>query len=283
MESAGEQQQNWTAVLGRIGRLAQGLIFISVGLLSALAAFLGHPRASDSRGALQTIVQQPFGKGILLALIVGLVCYVLWRVLAGLIDLEQKGSDAKGLFLRARSLFIAAIYSGITAAAIKTLLGTGGGSRGDESARDWTAKALASPFGSMVVVVIGVAVVAGGLYQCFRAYHGRFEKQLRLEGLSAAAQTWVTRTCAFGIAARGVVFTIVGSGSGASRVAIECRESTRLRRRAQLTPRPAVRPLAVRDCCRRSRRLRRLLLRPRALRKVRLVLNAVHATLAAET
>ncbi len=212
MESAGEQQQNWTAVLGRIGRLAQGLIFISVGLLSALAAFLGHPRASDSRGALQTIVQQPFGKGILLALIVGLVCYVLWRVLAGLIDLEQKGSDAKGLFLRARSLFIAAIYSGITAAAIKTLLGTGGGSRGDESARDWTAKALASPFGSVVVVVIGVAVVAGGLYQCFRAYHGRFEKQLRLEGLSAAAQTWVTRTCAFGIAARGVVFTIVGVG-----------------------------------------------------------------------
>lgn len=206
------QGEKWTTVLGRIGRLAQGLIFVSIGLLSTLAALRGNPHASDSRGALRTIVEQPFGKAILLALIVGLGCYVLWRALVGLIDLEHKGTDAKGLALRARSLFIAFVYGGITWAAVKILLGAGGGTRGNESARDWTAKGLSTPFGSWIVALVGVAVVAGGLYQCFRAYRGRFEKQLRLEELSDDTRTLVTRICAFGIGARGIVFAIVGVG-----------------------------------------------------------------------
>jgi hypothetical protein len=65
----------WIVRLGRIGYSAKGVVFICVGLLSATAAVRGSARATDSRGVMQAIVQQPFGHGLLLALIAGLVCY----------------------------------------------------------------------------------------------------------------------------------------------------------------------------------------------------------------
>jgi hypothetical protein len=202
----------WIIRLGRIGYLAKGVIFVCVGLLSANAAFRGNGgRATDSRGAMQTIVQQPFGKALLLALIAGLVCYIVWRALAAITDAERRGSDAKGLAMRARSLFVAAIYCGITAAAIRTLLGSRRSGGGDKSAQDWTATALATPFGSWTVMLIGAAVIAGGLYQCYRAYNEKFEEKLELGELTAQAREWIVRTCAFGIIARGIVFAIAGA------------------------------------------------------------------------
>ena len=197
--------------LARLGQLGKGIIYTAIGLLSALAAYHGRGGAQDSRGALRAIVQQPFGRGLLIVIIVGLACYVLWRVLAGLLDLERKGSDAKGLLLRARMLFIGLIYSGVTLAAIKTFMGTarrGGGS--DQMARDWTARALETPFGSWLVVLVGLGLLVGGLVQAYRAYCGKFRKKLSLGELSATAHTWVVRVSTFGLAARGVVFAIIG-------------------------------------------------------------------------
>jgi len=197
----------WIIMIGRIGYLAKGVIFTCVGLLSAAAG--GRGGASDSRGAMQTIAQQPFGHALLLALIIGLVCYIIWRVLAAVADAENRGRDAKGLALRARALFVAGIYCSITAAAVKTFMGAshsnGGGNR---SAQDWTATALAAPLGSFVVVAIGAAIVIGGGYQCYRAYKEKFVEKLDL--VSASAHEWILRICAFGLAARGVVFVMAG-------------------------------------------------------------------------
>lgn len=207
-----ENTSRWIIALGRIGYLAKGLIFICIGLLSATAAMRGRGgRATDSRGVLQAIVQQPFGNALLLALIGGLVCYILWRTLAALLDLERRGSDWKGLAMRARSLFVAVLYCGIAAAAVKTLTGSSrGGSGGDRAAQDWTATALATPFGKWTVMLIGLAVIAGGLYQLYRAYTEKFEDKLELGTLAADVRERVVRICAFGIGARGIVFAVAG-------------------------------------------------------------------------
>jgi Domain of Unknown Function (DUF1206) len=156
-------------------------------------------------------VHQPFGHALLLVLIVGLVCYILWCVLAALADAENRGNDAKGLALRARSLFVAGIYCGITAAAVKTFLGVARSSGGgDRNAQDWTGVALSTPFGSWLVLVIGAAVICGGGYQCLRSYTETFAEKLDLAALTGAMRAWLLRICAFGLAARGVVFVAAG-------------------------------------------------------------------------
>ena len=52
---------------------------------------------TDARGALQTILSEPFGKIALVLIGIGLIGYVLLRLVQALGDPEHRGSDAKGI------------------------------------------------------------------------------------------------------------------------------------------------------------------------------------------
>ncbi len=196
--------------VGRLGYAAKGLVYITIGLLAAQVAWLGHGRTGGSRAALRFIAHQPFGQVLLCVTIGGLACYAVWRLLETFTDVEGRGTDAKGLALRARSLIIAFIYGGITLGAIKILLGSSSGDGGGSAAQDWTARILKQPFGAALTVALGAAVVAGGAYKVWSAFQKKFAKKISLSELSANARKWLSRTCVFGLAARGLVFILVG-------------------------------------------------------------------------
>lgn len=200
----------WINYFARIGQVAKGVIFISIGLLSAHAAWLGQGEASGSRGAMRSVAAQPFGQAVLLVLVGGLICYVLWLLLEAVADANSKGRDARGLLLRARSLGVAVIYSGLTAAALKTVLGAASTGNENSAAQDWTRYALQAPLGGWVVLVIGLGVIASGLMMIYRAAQRKFEEKLKLSELSGMTRRWVSRICVFGLSARGIVFVMVG-------------------------------------------------------------------------
>ncbi|MEP6821205.1 MAG: DUF1206 domain-containing protein [Chthoniobacterales bacterium] len=201
---------SWITHVARLGQAAIGLVYITVGLLAAQVAWLGHGQTGGSRAALRFIAQQPFGQVLLGVIIGGLACYVVWRLLETFTDVEGRGTDAKGLALRARSLCIAVIYGSIIAGAVKILLGSSSRGGGDGAAHDWTARILERPFGAALAAVIGAAIVAGGAYKMWSAYKRKFEKKIRLSELSANARKWLCRICLFGLTARGLVFILVG-------------------------------------------------------------------------
>ena len=205
------KDNRWIVRVGRIGYVAKGLVFICIGLLSASAALGGNVGATDFRGVMQAILQQPFGATLLIALIAGLICYVLWLLLATFVNAGNVGNDAGGIAARVRALVLAAIHSGLIAIAVKAFGGNTGNGDDDRAAQSWTASALAQPFGSALVVVIGSAILIAGLLECLRAYREKFAEQLDLAGYSQTAQNWIVRFCAFGFAARGVVFIVLGA------------------------------------------------------------------------
>lgn len=193
----------------RAGQLAKGFIYLVMAVLAANLIWSGRGDPSGSRGAIHAVSEQPFGRILMLALVAGLACYIVARALDAFLDLEQRGHEVKGLLLRARSLIIALIYCGITAVAVKTLLGSAPQGQSHVT-QDWTARALQTPFGSWSVTLIGLGVVAGGIFKIFRAYTRKFEKKLELDGLHERTRRWLTRLCIFGLTARGVVFIIIG-------------------------------------------------------------------------
>ena len=202
--------KSWIIPVARIGFGTKGIIFVCMGLFSALAIFQGKGQATESRDVIQTIAQQPFARILLVVLIAGLACHVLWRFLEAFALPDEKELDAKSVLSRMRSLFAAFIYGGITAAAIKTLLGASAGKKSDESAQSWTASLMSTAFGPWLVCIVGGGIIAYGLYQWFRIYQGSFEKKLRLTKLRAASRRWILRICAWGISARGFVFCLIG-------------------------------------------------------------------------
>lgn len=199
----------WVERLARFGYAAKGTVYGIVGLLAAQAAFGTGGKTTDTQGALQTIVMQPFGKVLLGFVTIGLLGYVLWRFVQAIKDPENKGTDAKGLAQRLGYAITGSIYAGLAFSAMRLVLGTGGGSNSN-STEDWTARLLAQPFGQWLVGTVGAFIIGLGFCQFYLAYSTKFRKELNLTQLSDTEQKWVMGIGRFGLAARGVVFCVIG-------------------------------------------------------------------------
>jgi hypothetical protein len=199
----------WVQRLARLGYAAKGVVYALVGGLALAAAFGERGRAEGADGALATVVSAPFGRALLGVIAFGLVGHVVWRLVQAGLDPEGRGSDSKGLAQRAGLALSAAIYGVLALEAVRLARGTGGGGGGD-AASHWTARALDLPFGRVLVGLVGVGVAAYGVYQGVKAVRSDVCKRLDLSGLGAQGRTNVERAGRAGLAARGVVFVLVG-------------------------------------------------------------------------
>jgi hypothetical protein len=69
---------------------------------------------------------------------------------------------------------------------------------------------LALPFGWVLIMGVGIGVVGYGLHELYNSYQANFEAYLKRGQISDGVESVVTNGGRFGLAARGVVFTIVG-------------------------------------------------------------------------
>ena len=194
----------WVEQLARFGYAAKGLVYILVGLF-ALRAARGNGQPTDSRGALRSIVSQPAGQVLIWVVALALLGYVLWRFVEA--GLNPEGNKPVARVAHAISGFI---YAGLALEAARLAMGRSGGQSGDQKASHWTAEAMSHPLGKWAVVIVGVGIAAFGLQQIYNAYRVKLDEQLSLASVSPSARRWVVRTARAGLAARGVVFTMVG-------------------------------------------------------------------------
>jgi len=199
----------WVERLARFGYASKGVVYGIVGLLAAQAAFGTGGRTTDTRGALQTLLTQPFGKLLLALVAIGLIGYVLWRFVQAIKDPENKGTDAKGLAQRIGYAINGLIYASLAVSAVRLIQGSGSSSNSN-STEDWTGRLLSQPFGQWLVGTIGVFIIGLGFYQFYKAFTAKFKRKLNLTELSDTERKWVMAICRFGLLARGVVFCIIG-------------------------------------------------------------------------
>ncbi|HEX8297616.1 MAG TPA: DUF1206 domain-containing protein [Rubricoccaceae bacterium] len=199
----------WVRRLARLGYAAKGVVYMLVGGLALAAAFGERGQAEGTDGALASVVSAPFGRALLGIIAFGLAGHVVWRLVQAGLDPERRGTDAKGLGQRAGLALSAAIYSALALEALRLARGAGGGSGGD-SASHWTARALDLPLGRILVGLAGLGVAAYGVAQGVKAYRSDVCKKLDLSDLGAQGRTNVERIGRAGLAARGVVFVLVG-------------------------------------------------------------------------
>jgi Domain of Unknown Function (DUF1206) len=197
------------ALLARSGYVARGVVYLIVGGLAVLAAFGKGGQTTDTHGALTSFLAQPFGNVLLAIVALGLIGYVLWRVVQALADVDHHGNDPKGLAIRGGLLVSAATHSLLALFALSLVFGWGssiGGGDGDSGARDGTAWLMQQPFGRWLVGLIGLAIVGAGVAHMVKGYRARFQKYLQMDAAHLAAPV-----CRFGLIARGVVFVIIGA------------------------------------------------------------------------
>ncbi|WP_198004904.1 DUF1206 domain-containing protein [Rubrobacter xylanophilus] len=197
----------WIEGLARFGYAAEGVVYAVMGGLALGVATGTGGRTAGQQGVFALIAAQPLGRPMLGLVAAGFVGYALWRLVQAAADADGEGRDARGLARRAGYAFSALAYSALALGAGRSALGSGGGGR---SARDWTAWLLAEPFGQALAVAAGLAILGFGSYEVYQAYRAEFARYLRLGEIGGRAGRWVVRLGRFGVAARGVVFGLVG-------------------------------------------------------------------------
>jgi hypothetical protein len=197
--------------LARAGYAAKGVTYGLVGGLALLAAVGSRGSTTGSKGALASLLDQPFGQVILTVIAVGLAGYALWCFVRAIIDPEHDGNDAKGIGKRAFQFFKGVVHVMLVVAVVGMIRGTGESGNEDRGIEQWTAKLMSFPLGIWLVGAVGAGIIAYGVRQLYRAWTVDLDDQLSLGRMGPAAHRWTLRVSRFGMAARGVVFGVIGA------------------------------------------------------------------------
>lgn len=202
-DAAAREAAPWLERLARLGYAAKGAVYLLVGGLAVAAAVGSGGRTTGSSGALAAIPDSTAGRAVLVLIALGLAGYAIWGVVRALRDPEGEGTAHRVFFA------VTAVIYGLLAveAARMALSGAGGGGGG---ASHWSATLMQQPFGRWLVAAAGVAVGVYGLQQLLNAWRVDLDDQLALGSLSRSARRWTIRLGRLGLAARGVVFAIIG-------------------------------------------------------------------------
>lgn len=195
-------------LMARFGYAAKGVVYVVVGGLAVQAAAGAGGGTTGGEGALRTIAGQPFGQLLLWVLALGLVGYAVWRFFQAAFDVESHGTGAEGIVIRGGYLASGAVHGLLGVYAVRLATGNGGGGGG--GAQSVTAKVLAHPFGAWVVGLAGTAVIGYGLVAAYRAWTRKYRQEVAFGRLDPRVQRWIDRAGRLGLAARAVVFTLIG-------------------------------------------------------------------------
>ncbi|MEU8943722.1 DUF1206 domain-containing protein [Streptomyces goshikiensis] len=188
------------------------MIYVLVGLLAVRIGFGGDSggKEADRSGAVRAIGEQPFGRVLLWALVVGLAAMALWRLSEAVFGQATAGGDK--WTRRLGSLGLAVFYTVVCIGVVQTALvgGSAGTRPGDESSKEYTERVLTWPLGRVLVGVFGAVLVIVGVVIVVRSLLRKFEANLRTGQMSLTTRRIVAGLGIVGGVACGVVAAVTG-------------------------------------------------------------------------
>lgn len=195
--------------LTRIGYGARGLIYMTMGLLAVQVALGKGGALASPQGAIAAIGKQPAGLILLWVVLVGIVSYSVWGVVRAVFDPLGKGHDTKGLLARFGFLTSAFGYAILIWPTYGYITGASQTANGSQTQK-FISTIMAMPWGRWAIGILGLAVLAGGLYQIYLGFKADFDRQFQTYALTSGEVKLVSDIGRFGTSARGVVFALVG-------------------------------------------------------------------------
>jgi len=208
--SAGRQATHSMAfeALARIGFLARGVIYATIGVLAIQVAMHSTQKRTDQKGAMETIDHQPFGHWLLIAVAVGLGGYALWRFVQAIFGQGPEGGGDHSTMGRIIAAASGVAYAGMCALAISILLGSS--SQSSSSPHKSAAGVLGWPAGQYLVGAAGIVFICVGLYQGYKGISKKFLEEDKTEKMGPTARRWITVMGVIGHLARMVAFGLIG-------------------------------------------------------------------------
>lgn len=202
----GGDWQDEIVTWARAGYATKGALYCVLGALSVHAAFSGAA-ATGSEGAVGTIAQQPLGTLLLILVAIGLAGYAAWRFVQAAIDPEHEGTGAKAVATRIGYAASGVVHTALTVAVVQMIVGASSGG----SKQTLLAVVMESPLGQLAVALAGLCFIGAGVVQLVRAKTRAFSEELEVGKMSRRVRKLASASGRVGLAARGIVFSIMGA------------------------------------------------------------------------
>jgi hypothetical protein len=201
----------WIDGIARAGYVAKGVVYATIGVLAMQESLGLGGTTTDPSGAVRsmgTIGSQSVGNVLIVALAIGLLGYALWKLVQGIMDPDEKGSDAHGILRRVGYVGSGLIYGALAFSAAQSVFGA------EDTSEDLmaaSAMAYQPPLGRILVGLLGLLVIGVGLYQLYAAYEAKFREDLSLDRMSDTEERWITLAGRAGTAARALAIGVAGA------------------------------------------------------------------------
>ena len=194
--------------VARAGMVAQGVLYILIGLLALRIAFGGGGKSADQSGALHELAAQPFGRVLVWAVGLGLAGLALWRLSEALFGAaERDGHKARKRLLSAgRFVF----YSALSFSVLSYAVGAKGTGSSDAKSQDVTARALSVPAGQWLVGLAGLVIAGTGAWAVVQAARRKHHEHMKMSAVPRRARGAVDALAVGGGVCRGVILVALG-------------------------------------------------------------------------
>lgn len=182
----------------RAGFAARGIVYLALSYFALMSA-----QGEAAAGVLERMRTAPAGGALMAALALGLFGYGLFRIVGGVLDLDDEGRGVIGVITR-----LGLVVSGLAhwlLCAIAINIGVSGGGASDQSEETAARTAIGYPGGDWLVGAVGLIIIIGGVGQWLIGLRGGYMKFLSVKQPRTARFIGMA-----GYGARGAVLIVVG-------------------------------------------------------------------------
>ncbi|MFQ6552007.1 DUF1206 domain-containing protein [Aestuariibius insulae] len=195
----------WAIPIMQLGYAGRGLVYVTIAAISLYTIWQGG-QAQGTSAALAQLEGSLWGTAALVSIAVGLLCYMVWRIICGTYDLEDEGSGGKATIARMGQVVTGLIHGALgVAVLILAVTAKSGGGEGSKIA-EITGQIMSLPAGIWLIGIAGVITAGAGAYYLKKAWKEEYREKLEANHFTRN-WNWALKA---GVAAQGVTVGIIG-------------------------------------------------------------------------
>ena len=194
------------------GCIATGIIYGAIGVIAILSFLKIRHGGADESSLMVILDDYIIGKIIIWIILLGTICYIIWRFYETIKDPYDYGKDMKGIAKRCGIALSTVADILIVYAAIRVLFGTGNFQRDGqpEEERSLVGNMLDQNNGQSLVIGIGVVYFATAVVQFLYGITRGYKERVDIARFSSIFRNTIHLLAWAGYAARGIILGITG-------------------------------------------------------------------------
>ena len=194
------------------GCISTGMIYLGIGVVAILSLLRLKDGGADESSLLAFLNEYTLGKIFIWIILVGTLCYIVWRIYEAFADPYQYGKSGIGILKRIGIGLSTVADILIVYSAVEILLGISGTSLTGkpEEQQEMARTILQTDSGKWILILIGAIIVSTAAVQFFYGVTRGYKERLDISHMKPILKTSIHFLAWTGYLARGIIIGIIG-------------------------------------------------------------------------